>query len=379
MRSRSSHAALVGLVVVLVATCGVSKSFAFAPTFVPGATKRRHDSRHISQSSRCAAVNGDDDFDPLRSPHEYPGGIDAGAQSQQPPSAQPQSDDGFDPFLTSPHDFPSAMSLSSDPESANDVDDDDWSPLRNAMKVERFEDAPSDSRVRLTSGWAVPSAGSAAAPADPPANDNARSAGVGGDDTFDPLLSPHEYPRGIDAGAAQESPQSTSTSTTSTKVGVLLIDHGSRRASSNDRLVELAAAYQLAAPPNYVVAAAHMEIATPTIEDGIRTLLDVEGVGRIVCHPYFLSPGRHVREDIPKLVADAVEAVGRPDVEVATTNHLGSGLDVMVAAIGGLVDETVREMGGGQQGGNQQVGREDEYRLGGFFGEVQRLVDEQLD
>jgi len=280
---------------------------------------------------------------------------------------------------------------SSDAGTAGDVDveDDDWSPLRNAMKVEKFEGADAG-RVRLTSGWAVPSAGtgtrtrttsSSGARTDPVGSAAGNAGRVGSGDDFDPLLSPHEYSRGIDAGTAPAATGTTSTPTASAKVGVLLIDHGSRRATSNDRLVELAAAYQRAAPPNYVVAAAHMEIAAPTIEDGIRTLLAADaGVARIVCHPYFLSPGRHVREDIPQLVAEAVEAVGRPDVEVATTEPVGSGLDVMVAAIGGLVDETVREMGGGQEGGDPEAGRgEDEHRLGGFFGEVQRMVDEQLD
>ena len=411
MRSKSSSRAALPPALALVAACCVSASFAFAP-----APTRRH----VARLNRCAAANGDvvggdggdddDSFDPLRSPHEYPGGIDAGAAQRQSPPQSAQSDDVFDPFLTSPHDFPSAMAPPSPgagaAAAADDVEDDDWSPLRNAMRVERFDDADAgSSRVRLTSGWAVPSAGtgtrtrttrSSGARTDPVgSNTGTRNAGsVGSGDDFDPLLSPHEYSRGIDAGTAPTAAGTTSatattpsTATASAKVGVLLIDHGSRRSASNDRLVELAAAYQRAAPPNYVVAAAHMEIAPPTIEDGIRTLLaaDDGGLTRIVCHPYFLSPGRHVTEDIPQLVAEAVAAVGRPDVEVATTEPVGSGLDVMVAAIGGLVDATVREMemgGGGdrQEGGDPEAGRGgDEYRLGGFFGEVQRMVDEQLD
>ena len=175
--------------------------------------------------------------------------------------------------------------------------------------------------------------------------------------------------------------------TSTTKVGVLLIDHGSRRASSNDRLLELAAAYEQRSPDHYVVRAAHMEIAAPSIEEGIRDLVETEGVGRIVCHPYFLSPGRHVQEDIPELVAAAIETLG-VTIPIVTTEPVGSSLDVMIDAIGTLVDESVREMGGddgstsrGQQARQQQQrgAADEEYKLGGFFGEVQKMLDEQLD
>ena len=171
--------------------------------------------------------------------------------------------------------------------------------------------------------------------------------------------------------------------TSTTKVGVLLIDHGSRRASSNDRLLELAAAYEQRSPDHYVVRAAHMEIAAPSIEEGIRDLVETEGVGRIVCHPYFLSPGRHVQEDIPELVAAAIETLG-VTIPIVTTEPVGSSLDVMIDAIGTLVDESVREMGGddgnrGQQQRQRRGAADDEYKLGGFFGEVQRMLDEQLD
>ena len=50
-----------------------------------------------------------------------------------------------------------------------------------------------------------------------------------------------------------------------------------------------------------------MEIAPPSIKDGIQTFVEEEGVEKIVCHPYFLSPGRHVVEDIPQVIEEAID------------------------------------------------------------------------
>lgn len=89
-------------------------------------------------------------------------------------------------------------------------------------------------------------------------------------------------------------------------LGLLLVDHGSRRAESNAQLVDMAARVRVLRP-NAVVAAAHMEIAQPDIAAGIA-LLVAAGVTEIVVLPYFLSDGRHSREDVPALVAAAVAA-----------------------------------------------------------------------
>jgi sirohydrochlorin ferrochelatase len=62
-------------------------------------------------------------------------------------------------------------------------------------------------------------------------------------------------------------------------------------------------------------------------------------VDEIVCHPYFLSPGRHVVQDIPTIVAAAVDALDIT-VPVRTTAPLGSVTDVMMGAIHALVQET---------------------------------------
>mmetsp|Transcript_23585 Transcript_23585/g.48836 ORF Transcript_23585/g.48836 Transcript_23585/m.48836 type:complete len:528 (+) Transcript_23585:4-1587(+) len=409
----------------------------------PSSTVRLYDAAVNGESNKA---DDDDDFDPLLSPHQYPSGIAAGAvradvssssssvsaasaasqdtttgtttgrsstaQVQQKQRRQDINSDDFDPFLTSPNDFPSAGIDNGQGREENDkglqqerafgfdasppvpattttstqdnVEDDNWSPLRDAMDVEKFaedEGEKYNKKVKLRSDWAVPSATSAA-PAQAylqqlQQQQDKRNADADLFDVFDPRLSPHAYPSGIPV--PNRAIGTDANTSAEVKVGVLLIDHGSKRASSNDRLVELAAAYQERSPSHYVVRASHMEIAKPSVEDGIRELISL-GVGKIICHPYFLSPGRHVVDDIPQLVEEATEVLGRPDIPIVTTDPVGSSIDVMVSAIGTLVDGTLREMDGGDDDDASNGGRDgDEYKLGGFFGNVQRMIDEQLD
>ena len=125
-------------------------------------------------------------------------------------------------------------------------------------------------------------------------------------DYFDPRLSPHLYPGGIPIPASSGSKGKNSENSASSmngmsnggaairesvesftirqqeqrtnsieKVGILLIDHGSKRESSNLHLESVAMAYERSSrcPPHYVVRAAHMEIASPGIEEGLRNLI----------------------------------------------------------------------------------------------------------
>lgn len=80
-------------------------------------------------------------------------------------------------------------------------------------------------------------------------------------------------------------------------LGLLVVGHGSRRSEAND--VVLAVAGELAARhPSWVVRAAYLEIASPSIEEAYAALVSA-GVGRVVVHPYFLFPGNHSTVDIP--------------------------------------------------------------------------------
>jgi hypothetical protein len=135
-------------------------------------------------------------------------------------------------------------------------------------------------------------------------------------DLFDPRISPHAYPQGADGKNKPqqvkderynpfkyarmfqeniESQQNTNTNTNtntdtpvvmatassrkggtgSGKVGILLMDHGSRNKASNQRLEQLAELYKLTMQDdNVVVLAAHMEVVKPSIPDGLQAFLD---------------------------------------------------------------------------------------------------------
>ena len=139
---------------------------------------------------------------------------------------------------------------------------------------------------------------------------------------FDPRVSPHKY-----QGERK-------------RVGVMIVDHGSKRAAANERLEALCAAYAEAhANKDWVVVAAHMELASPSIAEAFDALV-AGGCELVVCHPFFLSPGRHATEDVPELLAAA--AAKHPAVTSVMTPALGTApglLDLMHS----IVADSVRD------------------------------------
>lgn len=86
-------------------------------------------------------------------------------------------------------------------------------------------------------------------------------------------------------------------------IGLIVVDHGSRRAESNLMLEEMVVRVAEVVPYE-IVEPAHMEIA----ERSIATAFDVcvaRGAQTVVVSPYFLLPGKHWRQDIPALVDEA--------------------------------------------------------------------------
>jgi sirohydrochlorin ferrochelatase len=86
-------------------------------------------------------------------------------------------------------------------------------------------------------------------------------------------------------------------------LGLILIDHGSRRAEANEQLDNMAKRVARLRP-DAVVGMAHMEIATPDLATAFTDLVK-HGATTIVILPYFLSDGRHLSQDIPQLAAAA--------------------------------------------------------------------------
>jgi sirohydrochlorin ferrochelatase len=84
--------------------------------------------------------------------------------------------------------------------------------------------------------------------------------------------------------------------------GVLIVAHGSRRPESNDEIRALAAQVCTQCADAFdVVGSAFLELAEPSIPDGIQQCID-QGAEDITIMPFFLSAGRHVVTDVPELV-----------------------------------------------------------------------------
>jgi len=100
---------------------------------------------------------------------------------------------------------------------------------------------------------------------------------------------------------------------------ILIVDHGSRRREAN-RLLEAVAEGVRARQPGCAVRVAHMEIASPTIAEGIAACV-ADGAEEIFVHPFFLGPGSHSTQDIPRLVREA--AARHPGLQVRVTAPIG--------------------------------------------------------
>jgi sirohydrochlorin cobaltochelatase len=87
---------------------------------------------------------------------------------------------------------------------------------------------------------------------------------------------------------------------------VVLLDHGSREPDANAQLDALAALVAARLPGRRVVAA-HFELAAPSLAEAAARCVR-EGAREVVVAPCFLAAGRHVREDLPRLVAELERA-----------------------------------------------------------------------
>src|SRR3954463_15703885 len=87
------------------------------------------------------------------------------------------------------------------------------------------------------------------------------------------------------------------------ELGVILVDHGSRREESNLMLLDVVRDFTRATGLR-IIEPAHMELAEPSIATAFARCVE-RGAKTVVVFPYFLLPGRHWNEDIPRLAAAA--------------------------------------------------------------------------
>ena len=108
------------------------------------------------------------------------------------------------------------------------------------------------------------------------------------------------------------------------KTALLLIDHGSRKREANHMLFELVKLMRTL-KPGLLIYAAHMELAQPDIASGIRWCV-TQGATQIKVVPYMLAPGRHVTQDIPRIVQSCMTEY--PEISYIVTEPLGVHKDI---------------------------------------------------
>ena len=103
--------------------------------------------------------------------------------------------------------------------------------------------------------------------------------------------------------------------------GVVICDHGSRRAQSNDSLNELARRFaDRFVEDCQIVEPAHMELAAPDIDAAYASCVE-KGATHIVVLPLFLAKGKHWTRDIPSLTSQAANRF--PDTTYQIAEPLG--------------------------------------------------------
>jgi len=113
------------------------------------------------------------------------------------------------------------------------------------------------------------------------------------------------------------------------QIGVLVVGHGSRRREANDDVRE--AARRIAERGDFaLVEAAFLELEHPDISEGCTRLVE-RGARQIVVHPYFLSPGRHTRGDIPVEVQAAARE--HPGISFRISEPLNAHQLVIAASV----------------------------------------------
>jgi sirohydrochlorin ferrochelatase len=123
--------------------------------------------------------------------------------------------------------------------------------------------------------------------------------------------------------------------------GIVIVDHGSRRAESNDMLLKVVEVF-LANTDWPIVEPAHMELAEPSIEMAFDRCVS-RGARRVLVCPYFLLPGKHWDKDIPALTKAAAEK--HPAVSYVVTAPIGLH-PMMREVIRGRLDRCVARLSG---------------------------------
>ena len=127
------------------------------------------------------------------------------------------------------------------------------------------------------------------------------------------------------------------------KNGIIIVDHGSRLAQSNEMLEQVACAFAERFKEMFeIVEPAHMELAEPSIATAYGKCVE-RGANRVIVCPFFLGPGKHWTGDIPRLASEAAKL--HPGTEYHVTMPLGIDdliLELLGKRVGSCVEQAFR-------------------------------------
>jgi len=115
---------------------------------------------------------------------------------------------------------------------------------------------------------------------------------------------------------------------------LILLGHGSKASEALEEMRELAAKLQLKTPSTLVLPA-FLTLAQPDLAAAVGEAVQA-GAGEIRVLPLFFFSGRHVQEDVPRLIAEAQAA--HPGVQLTLLEAAGRHADFLgfVALAAGL-------------------------------------------
>ncbi len=116
--------------------------------------------------------------------------------------------------------------------------------------------------------------------------------------------------------------------------GIILFAHGSRDALWSKPIEAIAQAVHQASP-ECVVRCAYLELMTPSLDSAVSSMVAL-GITRIRITPLFFGIGKHVREDLPTMMAALQNA--HPDVELKLRPSIGEHPDLIAAAAKILIE-----------------------------------------
>ncbi len=105
------------------------------------------------------------------------------------------------------------------------------------------------------------------------------------------------------------------------KKSLILVAHGSRRSQSNTEFEQLVKIItpKLSSKYDYIQHC-FLEIAKPSLKDSIQKSLDLD-ILDITVFPYFLNNGKHISQDIPKIVSSFRKSY--PECSITVTDYVG--------------------------------------------------------